>query len=275
MRIFFDPDFKEELFSGNLLNFAILDVQPPVDRIFDNSSASAGLFIRNDTDIPLSLIEGVFDIGPQVPTGKYELNLTQCCNPILPGQSRSFDIAIFGIEPGDFGKEFSLVIGALGDREVPPPQTFTDLAAFNDATVEFLKTTIDFESLPHDASSCDATPAFANPLNIQNVIFSDSPCLSTGFNATLNDNALFLNPEKGVIELPKHFAVLLVIEGMGAAGFEVAACDGIGQCAGIGGTGDLAGPVYAGFMSGADIVNIHVKATTGGPLVLSEFVFVP
>ena len=278
MKIFEDAGQTKEITSGDVLFFEALQAQPPLDRIF-KGGAGRELFIRNDSTIPLDFLTGAFEI--EVAPGEkigYKVELFDCCNP---SQVRRIFIGL-GAGPDLLNREFSIVIGALGD--LPEP-----LAAFT-SSGDFLAdvgpvTEIDFEALPADASSCGTlinnfTANLDNPLVTEGVTFSDSPCLELAFNGPLLDNEMFLNPGTGMIELPldgggkpRSSGALLRILGIGTANFQVRATDGVLDTLTIDGTGDGNNPVFAGFTSGHGIKMIEVVSTSGGPLAMSSFIF--
>ena len=111
MRIFEDPGATKEITSGDVLTFEVLQAQPPLDRIFGGGGRE--LYIRNEPDVPLSLVEGNFKILE----GGYELKAV-CCGPIKPGEVREVFIAV-NVVPESFRKGFTLVIGAIGEEGEP------------------------------------------------------------------------------------------------------------------------------------------------------------
>ena len=61
MKIFEDKEQQKEIKSGDTLVFKAFQPQPPLDKVF-GGGAGRNLFIRNDSAIPLNLLQGGFDI---------------------------------------------------------------------------------------------------------------------------------------------------------------------------------------------------------------------
>ena len=121
MTLFQDEELTDELLPDEVLEFApVLEFQPPLDGLigFDQRS-SVTLFLKNDSDINLSFLNiccpAIRDPVTRDFWGSYATNLSECCNPIPPGEDRMIQIQIFNLRPGIFGEEFSFVVGALGE----------------------------------------------------------------------------------------------------------------------------------------------------------------
>ena len=291
MTLFRDEGLTDELTPADNLQFRVILLQPPLDLPGAKlSNPTVRLWLRNDSTDPLSPVE-FFD--PPVPildsqtgqvVGGYEVFKDECCSPILPGQALRIRIELRGNAQKLTGQQFTVVIGSVGEQPAP----FKTHVSSGDFLANVGSVTeIDFEGLPHNADGCPASPFFApdltNPLVIQGVTFrDDGGCLGTGFNASINDNELFISPGpgRGMIELPldafgnpRSNGALLRIIDMGAAeDFQVRATDGSGATLTIDGTGDGDNPVFAGFTSGNGIKKIEVLRATFD-LVLSSFTF--
>ncbi len=291
MTLFRNAGLTDQLNPADALQFAVPLLLPPLNvEGAKLSNPTVRLWLRNDSDVPLSPVE-IFD--PSVPildsqtgqvVGGYEVFKDECCSPILPGQALRIRIELGGNAQRLVGQQFTVVIGSVGEQ--PTPLTAHVSSGDFLANVGSVSE-IDFESLPHNADSCPESPLFApdltNPLVIQGVTFRDPVgCLGTGFNAPLNDNLLFISsgPGRGVIELPldafgnpKSNGALLVIRGMGPdENFQVRATDGNLDTLAIDGTGDGDNLVFAGFTSGQGIKKIEVPLATFA-FVLSSFTF--
>ena len=283
MRIFEDEAQLKEITSGDTLFFEAFQAQPPLDKVF-GGRAEKKLFIRNDSDIPLNLLEGGFkiEIAPGEDVG-YEVK-AECCNPINPGHVRLFQINL-GVGPGQFNREFPIVIGALGEQGEPPAPLagFTSSGDFHTGVGPV--TEIDFESLTAESSSCagvgnDFTPNLDNPLVIQGVTFSDSPCLDLAVDSQPSDQKILLRAGNGLIELPLDGAskpssngALLRIASLNTANVEVKATDGSGASLVIAGTGDPGNPLFAGFTSGHGITQVKIPVTSPSGVVIASFFF--
>ena len=74
MTLFEDVALTKEITSADGLDFEVIHAQPPLDKLFGGSAAKS-LFLRNDSETPLSLTEGQFEIGPaKIPQGKYKVD---------------------------------------------------------------------------------------------------------------------------------------------------------------------------------------------------------
>jgi hypothetical protein len=148
-------------------------------------------------------------------------------------------------------------------------------------------TTVDFENLPADASSCPSLPFGAridNPLIQDGVLFTDPSCLTSGYcsSPTCPTANIVLHLNQGAtIELPpRNRGVLVQIEGMGGVPFVLEVEDRVGRTVSVDETGILFGTVVLGFRSAPGIARVRV-ARVGptppdcpvapcGPLVLSS-----
>ena len=273
VRFYKDPALSEELLPGDSLEFRFFQADAPLDRILEEG-AHKELWLQNVSSIPLDLLEGGFEIGQGL-QGGYGVELIECCNPILPGESRRFVIGIGGLAPEDFGKPFSLVIGALGQVDVAPLVSYTDLAVFNEfvfAETGLPTKIITFQGFPQNASSCGTTPLLANPLLLDGVAFVDfgGGCLETAFDGTTN--RLLLDPATARIVLQGHSGIMLEIDGIANEPFEMEAVDTLGDTLGRPVLPAATGPAYLGFSSGAGIQEIRGIATfSGAPLPISRF----
>ena len=235
MTLFRNAGLTDQLNPADALQFAVPLLLPPLNvEGAKLSNPTVRLWLRNDSDVPLSPVE-IFD--PSVPildsqtgqvVGGYEVFKDECCSPILPGQALRIKIELGGNAQRLVGQQFTVVIGSVGEQPTP---FRTHVSAGDFLANVGSVSEIDFESLPHNADSCPESPFFApdltNPLVIQGVTFRDPVgCLGTVFDAGINDNMLVIKsgPGRGVIELPldafgkpKSNGVLLVIRGMGPA----------------------------------------------------------
>ena len=292
MTVFRDEGLTDELTAADVLQFPILELQPPLNLPGAQVSLSTTvrLWLRNDSTVPLTPVQifnpsvPVFDSQTGEEVGRYDVFEDECCPPIQPGQALRIMIVLRGDPQRLIGKQFTVVFGSVGEQLTP----LTGHTSSGDFLANVGPVTeIDFEGLPHLASSCPADPFFSpdltNPLVIQGVTFrDDGGCLGTGFNALINDNELFIasGPGRGMIELPldafgkpKSNGALLRILDMGPdETFQVRATDGSGATLSIDGTGDGNNPVFAGFTSGHGIRKIEVLLATFD-LVLSSFIF--
>ncbi len=284
MRIFEDEALTKEITSGDTLVFEALLAQPPLDKIF-GGGAGRELFIRNDSNIPLNLLTGPFEIeiAPGEKVG-YKVELAECCNPINPDQVRLFHIGL-GVSPAQLDREFPIVIGALGEEGEPPPPLAGFISSGDFHADVGPVTEIDFESLTAEASSCPGvqngfSANLDNPLVIQGVTFSDSPCLELAIDGQPSDQKILLRAGNGLIELPLDGAskpssngALLQIFSFNTSNFEVKATDGSGATLTINGTGDPSNPLFAGFTSGHGITKIEIPGTSASAVVISSFRF--
>ena len=146
-------------------------------------------------------------------------------------------------------------------------------------------TEIDFEALTADSSSCAGpgngfTPNLDNPLVIQGVTFSDSPCLDLAVDGEPFDQKILLRAGNGMIELPLDGGVKLSSSGallrilcLCLDEFEVMATDGSGATLTINGKGEGNNPVFAGFTSGYGISKIEIPGTSPSFVVIASFIF--
>jgi len=151
-------------------------------------------------------------------------------------------------------------------------------------------TTVDFENLPADASSCPVIPLqerIDNPLVQDGVVFNDPYCLTTGYcsSPTCPTANIVLSLNQGAtITLPsRNRGVLVQIEGIGDVPFVLEVEDRVGRTVSVEETGILFGTLVLGFRSAPGIAQIRV-ARVGptppdcpvapcGPLVLSRLSF--
>jgi len=154
-------------------------------------------------------------------------------------------------------------------------------------------TTIDFENLPWNGSSC-STPldppgnALDNPLELKGVVFRDPYCIRSGYcsSPTCPEANVTLALSQGAtIAFPAHTrGVQLQIEGMGGVPFILEVEDRAGRTVSAEGTGVLYGTLVLGFRSAPGIREIRVTKVGPtppdcpeapcGPLVLSRLSFV-
>lgn len=147
-------------------------------------------------------------------------------------------------------------------------------------------TTVDFEGLPWNGSSCTVDPenAIDNPLVLEGVTFTDPYCLRTGYCSSPTcpsaNIQLFLSQDATVTLPPGTKGALLQIEGLGDVPFALEVVDGKGRTSSVTGVGVLYGTTVIGFKSGSGIASFRV-ARVGptppdcpvapcGPLVLSS-----
>jgi hypothetical protein len=125
-------------------------------------------------------------------------------------------------------------------------------------------TTIDFEGLPANGSSCPAPfqEEIANPLTIEGVAFTAPICLSTGFCSSPScpeENILLILEQGSTIDFQaRNRGALLEIEGMGDAPFVLEVTNGAGRTVTVEETGIPYGTRVLGFRSGRGITQIRV-----------------
>ena len=256
------------LFPGDQLRFTLLQAQPPLDRLVGDT-ARRNLWVWDDSDIPLRIIERDTEILQGLP-GRYDVWVDRGEDRILPGEERQITIELRDLGPEHSGAQFSVVIGALGGREVDPLVSYTDPAVFEAAVqtqTGLGSILVDFQALPQNASSCAVPATFNSFLEFPgfNVEANDG-CLETTFDGFTNRLGLSGNAH---IQTHGRFGYLLEIDGMVEEGFGIDARDNLSDGAGIEGAGSLVGPVYACFSSGAGIRDIGFGTSLGGPLVLN------
>jgi hypothetical protein len=100
------------------------------------------------------------------------------------------------------------------------------------------------------------------------VTFSDDPCLETGFDGGINNNALFLSVTSGLIELPAGTpGVILGVSGIGDQEFWLKATDASGAFITQPQTAVSSTVVYLGFTSGYGIETVEVFSVDIGSLL--------
>ena len=124
----YDPDGNEPVTA---LEFTLINLQPPLGG-GDSNLSRQKIFIRNDSDIELTLIAPCGDTqenGTETVLGHMavdisdladEVDLGRTCNQnasIAPGQTVTADVRLYteeGLEPG--GHPFTAVFGAIGEN---------------------------------------------------------------------------------------------------------------------------------------------------------------
>ena len=148
-------------------------------------------------------------------------------------------------------------------------------------------TTVDFEALPQNGSSCPLdrlAAAIDNPLVLEGVVFTDASCLRSGFCSSPTcptaNIQLFLNQGATVMLPARNRGVLVEIEGMGGTPFVLEVEDRGGRTVALEETGIPFGTLVLGFRSVRGIAQIRI-AKVGptppdcpeapcGPLALSR-----
>ena len=151
-------------------------------------------------------------------------------------------------------------------------------------------TTVDFEALPQNGSSCPRdrlAAAIDNPLVLEGVVFTDPYCLGTCFCSSPTcpgaNTQLFLN-QGATVTLPAgNRGVLVEIEGMGGTPFVLEVEDRVGRTVAVAETGIPFGTVVLGFRSAHGIAEVRVARVGAtppacpeapcGPLALSRLSF--
>jgi hypothetical protein len=145
--------------------------------------------------------------------------------------------------------------------------------------------TIDFEDLPHEASSCPSGARqvpILNPLEISGATFTDPACLATAFcssptcardpaNPSPGNTVLVLHGG-GTVDLPPGTgAAILDVEGIGSSPFALRAIDVLGESVDVSEAGELYSAIYVVFTSSVGLSRIEVvdAGGTGGPLALA------
>ncbi len=101
MTLYQNEALTDELTAEESLEFKMLQYQPPLDKIL-GQGAKVQLWVRNDSETPLNLVEGnwkIFDPNnAESELGTYFVNFEQgqSGNPIQPGEARKLWVSVGG-----------------------------------------------------------------------------------------------------------------------------------------------------------------------------------